>query len=250
MMPLESFSLYVLICVLAPLVGAFTLSFVMIFERQIDNLQKEASKLTLEKELQHANYDQLNQQIQPHFFFNTLNTMLSLARLDRKEELIKGLEVMAKFFKFKYVTHASLIKVEDEIAYVNNYLDIQNLRFGERLEVIKNVEAYCKNALLPPFMIQTIVENAFKHGFEKNIGPSRLRINVYHSDGFMYIEVWNTYLIEPINEKKEYSPQEEGYGIRNIQKRLDLLFPEQVHYLKMRYIGNETLVEVKFPLTK
>lgn len=250
MMPLESFSLYVLICVLAPLVGAFTLSFVMIFERQIDNLQKEASKLALEKELQHANYDQLNQQIQPHFFFNTLNTMLSLARLDRKEELIKGLEVMAKFFKFKYVTHASLIKVEDEIEYVNNYLDIQSLRFGERLEVIKNVEACCKNALLPPFMIQTIVENAFKHGFEKNVGPARLKINVYNSDGFIYIEVWNSYFIEPINEKKEYSPQEEGYGIRNIQKRLDLLFPEQVHYLKMRYIGNETLVEVKFPLTK
>ncbi|WP_391119588.1 sensor histidine kinase [Psychrobacillus sp. L3] len=250
MMPLESFSLYVLICVLAPLVGAFTLSFVMIFERQIDNLQKEASKLELEKELQHANYDQLNQQIQPHFFFNTLNTMLSLARLDRKEELIKGLEVMAKFFKFKYVTHASLIKVEDEIAYVNNYLDIQILRFGERLEVTKNVEAFCENALLPPFMIQTIVENAFKHGFEKNMGPARLKINVYYSDGFMYIEVWNSYFIEPINEKKEYSPQEEGYGIRNIQKRLDLLFPEQVHYLNMRYIGDETLVEVKFPLTK
>lgn len=69
MMPLETFSLYVLLCVLAPLVGAFTLSFIMIFERQIDNLQKEATRLTLEKELQDANYDQLNQQIQPHFFF-------------------------------------------------------------------------------------------------------------------------------------------------------------------------------------
>ncbi|ALC86760.1 hypothetical protein AM499_13680 [Bacillus sp. FJAT-22090] len=250
MMPLESFSLYVLICVLAPLVGAFTLSFVMIFERQIDNLQKEASKLALEKELQHANYDQLNQQIQPHFFFNTLNTMLSLARLDRKEELIKGLEVMAKFFKFKYITHASLIKVEDEIAYVNNYLEIQSLRFGERLEVSIHVEEQCEKALLPPFMIQTIVENAFKHGFEKNMGPARLKIIVYHSDGFLFLEVWNTYLIEPINEKKEYKPEESGYGVRNIQKRLDLLFPTQVHYLQMSYVGNETLVEVKFPLTK
>ncbi|WP_342599983.1 histidine kinase [Psychrobacillus sp. FSL H8-0483] len=250
MMPLESFSLYVLICVLAPLVGAFTLSFVMVFERHIDNLQKEASKLTLEKELQHANYDQLNQQIQPHFFFNTLNTMLSLARLDRKEELIKGLEVMAKFFKFKYITHSSLIKVKDEIAYVNNYLEIQRLRFGERLEVIQKIEALCEDALLPPFMIQTIVENAFKHGFEKNVGPARLKINVYHSNDFMYIEVWNTYHIEQLIEKKDYSPEEEGYGIRNIQKRLDLLFPEQVHYLHMTYIENETLVKVKFPLTK
>jgi two-component system, LytTR family, sensor histidine kinase AlgZ len=250
MMPLESFSLYVLICVLAPLVGAFTLSFVMIFERQIDNLQKEASKLELEKELQNAHYDQLNQQIKPHFFFNTLNTMLSLARLDRKEELIKGLEVMAKFFKFKYINHSSLIKLEDELSYVKDYLEIQRLRFGDRLTAIQDVEDNCESALLPPFMIQTIVENAFKHGFEKNIGPAMLRINVYQSEGFLYIEVWNTHLIEPVNEKKEYTPQEEGYGIRNIQKRLELLFPEQVSSLIMRHIGNETVVEVKFPLTK
>ena len=210
MMPLETFSLYVLICVLAPLVGAFTLSFVMIFERQIDNLQKEASKLVLEKELQHANYDQLNQQIQPHFFFNTLNTMLSLARLDRKEELIKGLEVMAKFFKFKYISHAMLIKIEDELSYVENYLEIQRLRFRDRLTVMKKVEENCEQALIPPFVIQTIVENAFKHGIEKNIGPSVLKINVFQTDGFMYIEVWNTHLIEPINEKKEYALQDEG----------------------------------------
>ncbi|WP_313892778.1 histidine kinase [Psychrobacillus sp.] len=249
MMPLETFSLYVLLCVLAPLVGAFTLSFVMIFERQIDNLQKEASKLTLEKELQNANYDQLNQQIQPHFFFNTLNTMLSLARLDRKDELIKGLEVMAKFFKFKYISHASLIKVEDELSYVNNYLEIQRLRFGERLEVIKTLEEQCEKALLPPFIIQTIVENAFKHGFEKNIGPATLKINIYHSEGFIYIQVWNTHLIEPIPKKQNYTPQDEGYGIVNIQKRLELLFPQQVASLNMIHIENETLVEVKFPLT-
>jgi len=250
MMPLETFSLYVLICVLAPLVGAFTLSFVMIFERQIDNLQKEASKLELEKELQHANYDQLNQQIQPHFFFNTLNTMLSLARLDRKDELIKGLEVMAKFFKFKYISHAMLIKIEDELSYVENYLEIQRLRFGDRLKVMKMVEENCVQALIPPFVIQTIVENAFKHGIEKNIGPSMLKVNIFQSEGFMFIEAWNTHLIAPINEKTEYTLQDEGYGMRNIQKRLELIFPEQVTSLKMVHIENETLVEVKFPFTK
>jgi len=250
MMPLETFSLYVLICVLAPLVGAFTLSFVMIFERQIDNLQKEATKLEMEKELQNAHYDQLNQQIQPHFFFNTLNTMLSLARLDRKDELIKGLEVMAKFFKFKYINHSSLIKLEVELAYVKDYLEIQRLRFGERLMVTRDIEEHCGTSLLPPFIIQTIVENAFKHGFEKYSGPAMLRINIYHSEGFLNIEVWNTHLIQPIDEKKDYKPREEGYGIRNIQKRLELLFPEQVTSLVMKHIGNETVVEVKFPFTK
>lgn len=175
--------------------------------------------------------------------------MLSLARLDRKDELIKGLEVMAKFFKFKYISHSSLIKVEDELAYVNNYLEIQRLRFGDRLHVIQTLDKKCKEALLPPFMIQTIVENAFKHGFEKNAGPATLKIIVRYADTFMYIEIWNTHLIEPIHEEKVNAPHDEGYGIINIKKRLQLLFPEKPTSLIMKHIGNETLVEVKFPLT-
>ena len=132
MVPLETFSFYVLLCV-------FTITFIIIFERRIDSLRKETIKLNLEKELQSAQYYQLNQQIQPHFFFNTLNTMLSLARLDRKDDLITGLEVMSKFFKFKYTTNESLILVQDELDYVQNYLDIQRLRFSERLSVEVNV---------------------------------------------------------------------------------------------------------------
>ena len=158
--------------------------------------------------------------------------------------------VFFKFFKFKYISHAMLIKIEDELSYVEDYLEIQRLRFRDRLTVMKKVEENCEQALIPPFVIQTIVENAFKHGIEKNIGPSVLKINVFQTDGFMYIEVWNTHLIEPINEKKEYALQDEGYGMRNIQKRLELIFADQVTSLKMIHIENETLVEVKFPFTK
>lgn len=249
MLPLESFSVYILICVLAPLVGAFTLSFIMIFEKQLDNLHKEAIQLKLEKELQIANYHQLNQQIQPHFFFNTLNSLMSLARLNRKDELLKGLEVMAKFFKFKYINHDNLIIIDNDISYVNNYLEIQLLRFGQRLQITQHVEDDCRLALTPPFLIQTIVENAFKHGFEKNAGPSNLRINIYTDGLNIYIEVWNTHHINPFDQNQEYVPQDEGYGMLNIQKRLDLLFPDQEASITMEYIHTETLVKVNMPLT-
>ena len=247
MIPLETFSLYVLLCVLAPLVGAFTISFIIIFERRFDSLQKETIKLNLEKELQFAQYHQLNQQIQPHFFFNTLNTMLSLARLDRKDDLITGLEVMSKFFKFKYTTNESLIPVQDELSYVQNYLDIQRLRFSERLSVDINVSNITNNALLPPFMLQTIVENAFKHAFEKYSGPVLLRIIIYESDGILHIQMWNTYHQEIFISGKDYTLEEGGYGLRNIENRLKLLFPQQVHSIEMIHTQNETLVEVLLP---
>ena len=244
---METFSLYVLLCVLAPLVGAFTISFIIIFERRLDSLKKETIKLNLEKELQYANYYQLNQQIQPHFFFNTLNTMLSLARLDRKDDLITGLEVMSKFFKFKYTTNESLILVQEELAYVQNYLDIQRLRFSERLSVDINVSNNTKDALLPPFMMQTIVENAFKHAFEKYAGLVLLRIIIYETEGIMHIEIWNTHYQEIFISEKDYTLEESGYGLKNIENRLKLLFPQQVNSLKMTHTQNETLVEVLLP---
>lgn len=249
MISLDTFSLYVLICVLAPLAGAFTLSFIMIFERRFDDLQKEAIKLELEKELQHAQYHQLNQQIQPHFFFNTLNTMLSLARLDRKKELILGLEGMAKFFKFKYKTNEPLIKINAEVEYIHHYLDIQRLRFGDRLEVHQHIEPQIVHAMIPPFLLQTIVENAFKHGFEKYSGPAILKISIYKIDESLFIEIYNTFKLEPYNEAMDYSVEESGYGLKNIQNRLMLLFSEQEIYLKMTHIGDETLVKVKLPYT-
>ena len=213
----------------------------------MDNLQKETAKLSLEKELQYAQYHQLNQQIQPHFFFNTLNTMLSLARLDRKDDLITGLEVMSKFFKFKYTTNDSLIPVKDEVSYMNNYLDIQKLRFSDRLTVELNVADTTKNALLPPFTLQTIVENAFKHALEKYSGLVTLKVNIYESDGTLHLEVWNTHYQEQFIPKKNYDLEESGYGLRNIENRLDLVFPEQFCSLKMYHIQNETLVEILMP---
>lgn len=250
MMPFENFSLYVLICVLAPLIGAFTLSFIMIFERKLDSLQRETSKLALERELQQANYDQLNSKIQSHFFFNTLNTMLSLARLDRKGDLVKGLEAMAKFFKFKYATNEPLILFDAELSNVNNYLDIQKLRFGDRLSVTIQIEPSCIDALMPPFMLQTLVENTFKHGFEKNPGPSMLKIIASETDQLLHLEVWNTHLLEVYSNKKQYSSEEGGYGLKNIQNRLCLLFPEQDTSLTLTHVKNETIVLAKFPFVK
>lgn len=250
MMSIENFSFYVLICVLAPLIGAFTLSFIIIFERHFDSLQRETSKLALEKELQQVNYDQLNSKIQSHFFFNTLNTMLSLARLDRKGDLVAGLEAMAKFFKFKYATNEPLILFDAELSNVNHYLDIQKLRFGDRLSIIIEIEPTCKNALMPPFMLQTLVENTFKHGFEKNPGPSILKIIAFETDHILNLEVWNTHLLDKYSDEEQYTSEEGGYGLKNIQNRLRLLFPEQDTSLTLTHVKNETIVLAKYPFVK
>lgn len=226
MLQLETFNIYILLCVIAPIIGAFLLTFIFIFEKQIDSLEEEKRNLELEQDLQRANILQLNQQIQPHFFFNALNSLLSLARINRKEDLVAGIEALATFFKFKYNNHEVLIALKNEVQFVDSYLNIQQLRFGHRLTIHKHVDHEALAVQIPPFILQTIIENAYKHSFEKHIGPAELSITIKKMDNILLIEIKNTQPLEKIEHTTVLVEDElqQGYGLENIRKRLELIY--------------------------
>jgi two-component system, LytTR family, sensor histidine kinase AlgZ len=241
----ESFSFYIMLSVLAPIIGAFSLLFLFLFEKRLDQLEKEKNQLLLKQELQEAKYNQLNQQIQPHFFFNTLNVILSLARLNRKEELVSAIEVLSKYFKFKYKQTDPLITMEEEIQYTQYYLDIQRLRFRDRLQVVWNVEENCKSSLVPPYLLQTLVENAFKHGLEKHPGQGKLIIILNEQRKKVYLEVWNSSSssLDTLDSQKE----DRGIGLHNIQKRLQMLFPKEEILIQLNEEAKGTSVQIFWP---
>lgn len=103
------------------------------------------------------------------FLFNTLNTILSLARLQRTDEVVKSLEIFSLFLKGKYKTTDLLIPISEELAYTNYYIEIQKMRFRSRLSINITSSEDLQNAYIPPFVIQTLVENSFKHGLEKKL---------------------------------------------------------------------------------
>jgi two-component system, LytTR family, sensor histidine kinase AlgZ len=243
----ESFSFYIMLSVLAPIIGAFSLLFLFLFEKRLDQLEKEKNELLLKQELQEAKYNQLNQQIQPHFFFNTLNIILSLARLNRKQELISAIEVLSKYFKFKYKQTDPLITIEEEIEYTQYYLDIQRLRFRDRLHVVWNVEESCRTSLVPPYLLQTLVENAFKHGLEKNPGQGKLIIILNEQGNRVYLEVWNNTATAP--DPLKHQKDDRGIGLPNIQKRLQMLFPEEEILIQLNEEAKGTSVQVFWPRT-
>lgn len=243
MLTIEAFSLYIMICILAPLIGAFTLLFLFVFEKRIDLIQKEKNEIVLENELQKALYNQLNQEIQPHFFFNTMNSILSLARLERKEELIYSIETFSKLLKHKYKTNTTFITIEDELSYVISYLDIQKIRFRERLDYQIDVEPAVQKAITLPFLIQTLVENAFKHSFEKKAGKAELQIVISKHDSMLCILVANS-----LPNEKQQSSADAGTGLSNISKRLNLLFPDDEKSVGITHSDDWTTVEVLFPL--
>ncbi|WP_026581766.1 sensor histidine kinase [Bacillus sp. J33] len=243
MLPIESFSIYIMFCVLVPLLGSFTLLFLFVFEKRIDLLEKQKREIALERELQTALYNQLNQEIQPHFFFNTLNSILALARLDRKIELIRSIETLSKLLKFKYRTTSNFIPIEDELTYVNYYLEIQKIRFRDRLHYEIQLENHVNKAIIIPFLIQTLVENAFKHAFDKNIGQAILKIKIMKKESTIYVSVWNNSLecVEPNRDGGL------GLGLENIKKRLELLFPEDETSVQLTNLEDGTAVFAAYP---
>lgn len=242
MLTIDAFSIYIMLCVLAPLLGAFTLLFLFIFEKRIDLLENQKREISLERELQTALYNQLNQEIQPHFFFNTLNSILSLARLDRKTELIRSIETLSKLLKFKYQTNTTFITIEEELTYINYYLEIQKTRFRDRLHYEISTNEKVNQAVIIPFLIQTLVENAFKHSFEKYIGDAYLKIVIEIMEKEVHITVWNN----SFEGQKDYS-QESGLGLENLVKRLELLFPNDHTSVRLTDSDDSAYVIAIFP---
>lgn len=140
MLQLDTFNMFIMICIMTPIISTMLLGFIAIFEKQIDSLKEEKRRLELEKDLQAVNLMKLNQQIKPHFFFNTLNIILGLARLNRKDDLVRATESLAQFLKFHYKDTNTLIPISDELNLIHHYYIIQKYRFGDRLQLIIDIE--------------------------------------------------------------------------------------------------------------
>ncbi len=243
MLGYNGFIILIIFSILAPIAGAITLLLMLVFERELDLLKSQNHKLKLEKELQQMEYLQLGQQIQPHFLFNTLNLLLNLARSKRFNELIKSLESLSMFLRFTYRRKDQLNKIEEELQFTMYYLEIQKLRFGERLKVFSSCPEDMMRMSILPYLLQTLVENSFKHGLERKSGEAILTIC------FSQIDDKVTLSVKDNGSADIEVPQvQEGQGLRNIQRRLQLLFKEKGTLNLLTYPGEGTEVVVSWPL--
>lgn len=233
----------IILSILAPITGAITLLLMLVFERELDLLQSQNNKLKLEKELQQMEYLQLGQQIQPHFLFNTLNLLLSLARLKRFNELIRSLESLSMFLRFTYRRTGQLNGVEEELQFTMHYLEIQKMRFGDRLRVFSSCPENLKKMSILPYLLQTLVENSFKHGLECKSGEAVLTIAFAQIDERITLSVKDN---GPADIEVPHG--QEGQGLRNIQRRLQLLFQDKGTLNLITHPGEGTEVIASWPL--
>lgn len=234
MLSYEGFFILILISLLGPVIGLLFIIFYHMLEQKVYLLEMENRRVYLENELQKSEYMQLTQQIQPHFLFNALNSLLSLARLKRSDQLIPSFEHLILFLRYKYQTKRQLHPLYQEIDYTRHYLAIQQMRFGSRLQVQWVVDPILSNAVVPPYLLQTLVENAFKHGLELVEGQALLQIRLQTTEEdrspFARLTVQDNgpgFSRNPFQQEAASLDSRSGVGLSNIQKRLALLFPQQ-----------------------
>ena len=199
-------------------------------------LKKEREQHYLETELKF-----LKSQIQPHFFFNTLNNIYSLTlkqSAQAPEVILKLSDLMSYML---YDSTAPLVPLSKEIAYLRNYVDIEQLRFGSRLSVSFTTEGPIDAAEISPMILILFLENSFKHGVKNNISRIHLAIELRVKDGVLHFHVEN-----PVSEE-DPPGEHNGIGLKNVRRRLDLLYGKE-YSLDIRENNRLFIVDLKMPL--
>ncbi|KUO65929.1 MAG: histidine kinase [Gracilibacter sp. BRH_c7a] len=223
MISYDFFSIIIMISILFPVASFVVIILLSFLEREVTILEIENKRVSLERELQQSKFIQLNQQIQPHFLFNTLNAITSLGRLGRLEDSVRSLESLSLFLRYNYLEKEPLVHFSKELQHTENYLRIQQTRFGEKLKIEIQIDPYAKDTLLPPYTMQTLVENAFKHGLEKKSGDKVIHISLQRQGNWVILVVKDN---GPDYELVKSTPPV-GVGLKNLKKRLEITFDMQ-----------------------
>lgn len=164
----------------------------------------------------------LRSQLNPHFLFNTLNTLLSLIGEDdqRAKRFVHELADLLRYSLLN--TDTNTVSLQEEIEVIRSFLSIERLRFDDRFQVHYNVDPETESVQVPPFLIQSLVENAVKHGRRTPTSPLTIRLTTRQDHNTLHVEVENTgqlRAVPPLGSRG-------GIGLKNLRERLDRLYPE------------------------
>jgi sensor histidine kinase YesM len=194
----------------------FLIVFISALLIHINNKFKKIAKEKVDAELSF-----LKAQIKPHFLFNTLNSIYSLA-IQKSNEVPQAIALFSVMLR--YITneaHKNFIPINKELGYISSYVGLQKLRFENTVNVEFFVEGSTDEREIAPLILSTFVENAFKYGVNPE-KKSIIKISVFVSETEICLTVFNNKVIE-----KNAQLLEGGIGLENVKKRLDLLYPKQ-----------------------
>ena len=184
-------------------------------ERQVGRLKRQQLQLELEY---------LKAQMNPHFLFNTLNNIYSLAQEQSQQTapLVARLSELMRYVL--YDSGADKVPLSREVGFIENYMDIERVRYPGRIDVRFDWQGEAEGMMIEPLLLIPFVENAFKHGIREELARGFVEVVTLLADGELTLEVRNS---KPGEDRA--APPPGGLGLRNVRKRLDLLYPGRHH---------------------
>lgn len=178
--------------------------------------QKQKADM-MEKDRLATELSMLKSQMQPHFFFNTLNNLyaLTLKKSDLAPEVVLKLSELMSYLL--YDTDQEMTSLPQEINYIKNYIDLESLRFEQPPEVTFEITGNCDHVYLPPVLLLPFIENSFKHSVRSPVRPIKIDIQLSVEPGKLLLKVANPFA-EPVQNAKG------GIGLKNVKRRLDLIY--------------------------
>lgn len=239
-------------------IGATHLAQQELFAKRQKLLEESEIRARLEKTLKETQLKVLQSQINPHFLFNTLNTISRLAYLEGADQTQNVTYSLAKILRYSLRNIDQLVYLRDELEHVKQYLSIQQSRFPGRIHYRERLEAGSDLVKIPILCLQPIFENAVVHGFEPKEGNMTITVTTFTKNENVIIEVDDDGAGMTAEEVKsilsEDKPQGSGHttgiGLKNVHKRIQ-------HYLGEEYgitsitsrLGAQTTVQITVPKT-
>jgi two-component system LytT family sensor kinase len=233
---------------------AGTVMTVAIGLKVLNNTRIEMKLEEQERLLLQARMEALQSQINPHFLFNTLNSVASLVRIDQetaREMILKLSKILRRLLK----KGDSFVELREELEFIDDYLDIEVIRFGrDKLRVIKELDPASLDIVVPTMLLQPLVENSIKHGLAPKISGGTICLRSRVADGMLVLEVEDdgVGIVEPGSEVSEWTPRQHGTGIgmANVRERLNVLFSDAARIEVESRTGAGTIVRILLPVPR
>lgn len=225
----------------------FLLLFVILYQfwltkNEVLNAEKTEKLLEFERQLKQAELTNIHQQLKPHFLFNSLNSISALTMIEPKEAQ-RMVHLLSDFLRDTLQhENESFNSFSSEIKQVERYLEIEKIRFGNRLSIHLEIAEKSKQIPIPKLILQPLVENAIKHGLYGQIETFEIQIEAELLTHFLQIRISNPYDSSAVSAQKG-----KGFGLTSIQRKLEILY-KHPHLLSVQKDEKNFILTLKIPI--
>ncbi|MBN2617197.1 MAG: sensor histidine kinase, partial [Spirochaetales bacterium] len=227
----------------------------MSFNTMIDKIRDLMDKVVTEqRETRKNELRALQNQINPHFLYNTLDSIVWLAENHRSEDVITTVVALAKFFRLSISKGATTITVAEEISHIESYLTIQKIRYINKFVYNIEIDQDVKTLEVMKLILQPIVENAIYHGIGDDM--EYIGIKAYKDNNFLYFEVENSGYgiseekIEEIYELLRGNAEQTSVGLKNVYQRIKLFYGDEADIEILSELDEKTTIKIIIPLSE